>query len=109
VQTPDRTIVLSGDTRPTDAVEKQCNACDALIYEVYSNAGFAKLPAIRQKYHAHAHTSATEVGDIATRAKPKLLILYHQLFFGSSDETLLAEVRSHFSGRVVSAKDLDVF
>lgn len=109
IQTPDRTIVLSGDARPTDAVAKECNGCDALIYEVYSNAGFAKLPAGRQKYHAHAHTSATELGDIATQAKPKLLILYHQLFFGSSDETLLAEVRSHFSGRVVSAKDLDIY
>ncbi len=109
IQTPDRPMVISGDTRPTDAVAKQCNGCDVLIYEVYSNAGFAKLPAARQKYHAHAHTSATELGDIATKANPKLLILNHQLFFGSSDETLLSEVRSHFSGRVVSAKDLDVY
>lgn len=109
VQTPDRTIVLSGDSRPNDVVAKQCNGCDVLIHEVYSNAGFARVPAARQTYHAHAHTSATELGEIATHANPKLLILTHQLFFGSSDETLLAEVRSHFTGRVVSAKDLDVY
>ena len=109
IQTPDRTIVISGDKRPDDALVKQCNGCDVLIHEVYSNSGFAKLPKARQVYHAHAHTSATEVGDIATLTKPKLLILTHQLFFGSSDETLLAEVRSHYSGRVVSAKDLDVY
>ena len=109
IQTPDRTIVLSGDERMSDAVVGQCNGCDVLIHEVYSDAGFATLPAARKTYHAHAHTSATQLGDIATRAKPKLLILYHQLFFGSSDETLLSEVRSHFSGRVVSAKDLDVY
>lgn len=109
IQTPDRTIVISGDKRPDGAIPKQCNECDVLIHEVYSNSGFATLPKARQIYHAHAHTSATEVGDIATQARPKLLILTHQLFFGSSDETLLAEVRSHFSGRVVSAKDLDVY
>jgi ribonuclease Z len=109
VQTPDRTIVISGDTRPTDAIAKQCNGCDVLIHEVYSNSGFATIPALRQKYHAHAHTSATQLGDEATLARPKLLILTHQLFFGSSDDTLLAEVRSHFTGRVVSAKDLDVY
>jgi ribonuclease Z len=109
IQTPDRTIVLSGDDRPNDAIAKQCNECDVLIHEVYSNAGFAKQPAARQAYHARAHTSATQLGDIATRAKPKLLVLYHQLFFGSSDETLLSEVRSHYSGRVVSAKDLDIY
>src|SRR6478672_3581745 len=109
IQTPDRTIVISGDKRPSDVIARQCNGCDVLIHEVYSNSGFANLPKARQVYHAHAHTSATEVGDIATQVKPKLLILYHQLFFGSSDETLLGEVRSHFSGRVVSAKDLDVY
>ncbi|MEO5904250.1 MAG: MBL fold metallo-hydrolase [Gemmatimonadaceae bacterium] len=109
VQTPDRTIVLSGDARPNDVIARQCNGCDVLIHEVYSDSGFTTIPPIRQKYHAHAHTSATQVGDIATKANPKLLILYHQLFFGSSDEKLLSEVRSHFRGRVVSAKDLDLY
>ena len=109
IQTPDRTIVISGDKRPNDVLVKQCNGCDVLIHEVYSNSGFATLPKARQIYHAHAHTSATEVGDVAALAKPKLLILTHQLFFGSSDETLLAEVRSHYNGRVVSAKDLDIY
>lgn len=109
IQTPDRTIVLSGDDRPNDAIAEHCNECDVLIHEVYSNAGFAKQPPARQAYHSRAHTSATQLGDIATRAKPRLLILYHQLFFGSSDETLLSEVRSRFSGRVVSAKDLEIY
>ena len=109
IQTPDRTIVLSGDDRPNDAIARECSGCDVLIHEVYSDAGFATLPAIRKTYHSHAHTSATQLGDIATLAKPKVLILYHQLFFGSSDETLLKEVRSRFSGHVVSAKDLDVY
>jgi ribonuclease Z len=109
VQTPDGIIVVSGDTRPTDAIEKQCQGCDILIHEVYSDAGFATLPVLRQKYHAHSHTSATALGEIAARANPKLLILTHQLFFGSSDEKLVSEVKSRFNGRVVSAKDLDVF
>jgi ribonuclease Z len=109
IQTPDRTIVLSGDDRPNDAIARECNGCDVLIHEVYSDSGFARVPSARQKYHARAHTSATQLGDIATKARPKLLILYHQLFFGSSDETLLSEVRSRFSGRVVSAKDLEVY
>jgi ribonuclease BN (tRNA processing enzyme) len=109
IQTPDRTIVISGDGRPNDVIARQCNGCDVLIHEVYSTSGFATIPPIRQIYHAHAHTSATQLGDEATRARPKLLILTHQLFFGATDETLLAEVRSHYTGRVVSAKDLDVY
>ena len=109
VETPDGVIVISGDTRPSDAIARQCRACDVLIHEVYSDSGYANLPAIRKIYHARAHTSATQLGDIATKSKPRLLILYHQLFFGASDETLLTEVHSRFSGRVSSAHDLDVY
>jgi ribonuclease Z len=109
IETPDRSIVISGDTRANPNIAAQCRGCDVLIHEVYSDAGFATLPPERQAYHAQAHTSATHLGDIATQAKPGLLILYHQLFFGASEETLLAEVRSRFAGRVVSAHDLEVY
>jgi len=109
VETPDRVVVLSGDTRSDSRVADECRGCDVLIHEVYSSSGFETIPPLRQAYHAQAHTSATEVGDIASRAKPGLLVLYHQLFFGATDETLLGEVRSHYSGRVVSARDLDVY
>lgn len=109
IKTPDRVIVISGDTRSTPVIAEQCRGCDVLVHEVYSDAGFATIPKVRQAYHSHAHTSATQLRDIATQAKPGLLILYHQLFFGSSEETLLAEVRSRFRGRVVSAHDLDKY
>ena len=109
IETPDRVIVLSGDSRPNARIVDECRGCDVLIHEVYSDAGFATVSRVRQAYHAQAHTAATVVGDLATRARPGLLILYHQLFFGASDETLLSEVRAHYSGRVVSARDLDVY
>ena len=109
IETPDRVIVLSGDSRAGSQTANMCNGCDVLIHEVYSDSGFETIPPMRQVYHANAHTSATQLGDIAARARPGLLILYHQLFFGSSDETLLREVRSRFSGRVVSARDLDIY
>jgi ribonuclease BN (tRNA processing enzyme) len=109
IETRDRTIVISGDTRFFPAIADQCHGCDVLLHEVYSDSGFATVPPLRQAYHKHAHTAATQVGDIATQAKPGLLILYHQLFFGASEETLLSEVRSRFTGRLASAHDLDVF
>lgn len=109
IQTPDRVIVISGDARANPAIARECNGCDILVHEVYSDAGFATIPEGRKPYHANAHTSATQLGDIATQARPGVLVLYHQLFFGAADSTLLAEVRSRYRGRVVSAKDLDRF
>jgi ribonuclease BN (tRNA processing enzyme) len=109
VETPDRTVVISGDTRPSPAIAEACNGCDVLIHEVYSDSGFASIPPLRQKYHAQAHTSATALGEIAASARPRLLILTHLLFFGASEDRLLAEVRSKFGGNVVLARDLQVF
>ena len=51
-----------------------------------------------------------ELAEIATKAQPKLLVLYHQLYFsGATDDDLLREIRSRYRGRVVSAHDLDVY
>lgn len=108
-QTPDRTIVISGDTSPADSVVQACNGCDVLLHEVYTTDQQSPLSAQWQKYFAEFHTSTAELGAIATRAKPKLLVLYHQVFHGVSESEMLREVREHYSGAVVSAHDLDVY
>lgn len=107
--TPDTVIVISGDTAPSDVLKQYSQGADVLIHEVYSEEGFAKKEPQWQKYHAKNHTSTSELGRLASEVKPKLLILYHQLLWGSTHETLIDEVKSEFSGTVVSARDLDVF
>ena len=109
ITTPDRVIVLSGDARANDVVARECNGCDVLIHEVMSDAGFATISAGRKPYHAQAHTLASQLAVMATAARPKLLVLYHQLYFGSTDEQLLSEVRAGYKGAVLSAKDLQRF
>jgi len=108
-ETPDRVVVVSGDTAPTEAIVEYCNGCDILIHEVYSKAGFDRRTPEWQAYHAASHTSAPVLGDIASRAGAKFLVLTHQLLWGSTPEELLSEVRSTFDGPVVYGKDLDVF
>jgi ribonuclease Z len=107
--TPDRVIVISGDVAPDPIIEEYAKGADILIHEVYSDSGFARRDQFWQEYHRTNHTSAKELGDMASRAKPKLLILYHVLLWGSSEETLLEEVRENYSGEVVLAHDLDVY
>ena len=57
------------------------------------------------------HTSSRQLGELAKRAHPGLLILYHQSyqFNESNDEDLLREMRVVYRGRLVSGHDLDVF
>lgn len=107
-QTADRSIVLSGDTAPTGEVARACNGCDVLIHEVY-NANLEKVPGDWKKYLAAFHTSITELAAIATKARPKLLVLYHQLFEGASEQELTEQMKRAYSGNFVSAHDLDIY
>ncbi len=106
---PDRSIVISGDTRYAPAIAAACKGCDVLLHEVYSQPGFDKREPEWRAYHSRFHTSSGDVARIATQAKPGLLVLYHQLFWGTTEDDLLKEVQRGYSGKVVSAKDLDVY
>lgn len=103
------TVVISGDTKPVPEFAAWARGCDILIHEVYSSARFAELPAAWQRYHARVHTSSAELAALARQVQPRLLLLYHQLFWGSTRDELVAEVKSGYDGAVVSAKDLDVY
>jgi ribonuclease BN (tRNA processing enzyme) len=82
-----------------------------LIHEVYTEAGYAKASAEWQRMRREDHTSSRQLGELAMRARPDLLILYHQSyqFNESSEEDLLREMRAVYRGRFVSGRDLDVF
>jgi ribonuclease BN (tRNA processing enzyme) len=107
--TADRSVVVSGDTRAGDAVVRACAGCDVLVHEVYSAEGFAHLPAAWQRYHADAHTSGVELGRLAARAHPGLLILTHLLPWSSSPAEIVQEVRAAFTGRVALGNDLELY
>jgi len=113
-ETADRRIVMSGDTAPCAALEAAAQGADILVHEVYetgeaspeNRAGGQDWPEYLREYH----TSAEELGAIATRCKPKLLILNHILKRRATDAQLLQEIRgAGFKGRVVVGKDLTVY
>lgn len=110
VDAGDRRIVISGDTAPCPALAEACHGCDVLVHEVYSAAGFAGLPPPAQRYHSSFHTSTKELAQIASQAKPKLLVLYHQLYFRPRETVdLEKEIRQGYSGKVVDGRDLGVY
>ena len=108
--TPDRTIVISGDAAPSDTIVANCRACDVLVHEVYSQAGFRGRPPEWQRYHARYHTSTAELAEIARRSKPKLLVLTHELIWSSNPAAMLEEIRAAgYDGPVKFGNDLDLY
>lgn len=113
--TPDRSIVISGDTSPAPELVANCNHCDVLIHEVYAPSStvpsMPDWPAYRAKYH----TSTTQLAEIAERTKPGILIVYHISGRGSApdghtpDEQLLKEIGKGYKGRVVIGHDLQIY
>lgn len=105
--TPDRSIVISGDTKPTEATIDACRGCDILIHEVHTPAWLATRPEFFQRFSHKYHTTTPELGDLARKAKPRLLVLYH--YSGLSDQELNDDMRTHYSGQFTIARDLDVY
>ncbi len=107
--TPNKVIVISGDTAPCENIIKYGQDADILIHEVYYKKAFDQKDAFWQSYHTLNHTSTFELAEIANQIKPKLLILYHTLFWGGSEADILSEIAETYSGEVVVGRDLAVF
>lgn len=120
--TKDRSIVISGDTTPVEETVKACNGCDILLHEATTEK-YLRNPMrpnsqgydIRS-YVSKYHTTTTQLAELATRAKPKLLVLYHNTItlrpaqkpLASTPDDLLEEMKN-FKGRIAVGRDLDIY
>ena len=112
---PDRSIVISGDTRPSKALVKLAEGADVLVHEVMHLPSVDRLVASEpnaKKLREHllaSHTTTEQVGRVATEAKVKTLVLSHFVPGGHpfiTDEEWLNAVRPSFSGNLIVGRDL---
>lgn len=114
--TADRSIVISGDTNPTDATIDACRGCDVLIHEVNTLESLSRRNARFQAFAAKYHTSTEQLAELAAKAKPRLLVLYHSIAWrpgiaptASTPGEMLREMSARYSGQFVIGRDLDVY
>jgi ribonuclease BN (tRNA processing enzyme) len=112
---PDRSIVFSGDTRPSEHLIALAKGADILVHEVMYLPAIEKLIAAEpnasrlREHLLAAHTTTDEVGRVATEAGVKTLVLSHFVPGGYpfiSDEEWRAAVAPHFAGNLVIGRDL---
>ncbi len=115
--TADKHIVFSGDTSPNENVVDAANGADILVHEVVNVAAIEALVQrvspgndALKRHILNNHTTTDEVGEIATRAGVKMLVLSH---FGGAGEPGFdqaavweAAVRKHYSGALIVGEDL---
>jgi ribonuclease BN (tRNA processing enzyme) len=111
----DRSIVISGDTAPSDDLIRLARGADVLVHEAMYLPGVdrivARVPAAaRLKEHILAsHTSAEDAGRIAQAAGVKQLVLSHLVPADDpavTDQMWIDAARVHFRGPIVVGKDL---
>ena len=78
-----------------------------MIHEMSSMAWLAKRPPAFQAFAGKYHTTTAQLADLATRARPRLLVLYHIQDF--SPDEVLREMVERYNGHVVVGRDLDVY
>ena len=111
----DRSIVISGDTAPSQSLIQLARGADVLVHEAMYLPALDRLAArtpsaARLKEHLIAsHTSAEDAGRIAQAAGVKLLVLSHLVPADDptiTDQMWIDAARAHFRGRVIVGKDL---
>ena len=106
----DRSIVISGDTRPSDALVALAKGADVLVHEVLYAPFAPGEPGSALRAHImNSHTAVEDAGRIATRAGVGTLVLSHFVPAETppvSDDQWLSAARTTFSGRIVVGRDL---
>jgi ribonuclease Z len=109
-----RTVVISGDTAPSDNLVKFARGADVLVHEVYMPGYFAKTHSVEMTRGDTAevtrrlgryHTDAEQVGKIADAAGVKKLVLTH-LIPPEDGDKMRELAAKNFKGEIVVGKDL---
>jgi len=111
----DRSIVISGDTAPSDNLARLARGADVLVHSVMFPAAIDRLvgrvptaAALKESILAH-QTSAADAGRIAQAAGVKTLVLSHFVPADDpqiTDQMWIEAAQSRFRGKVIIGRDL---
>ncbi len=106
-----RSVVISGDTRPSENLVKHAAGADLLIHEVQlARPGRRGGAAGRRRRPGRSHhTTAREAAALFARIKPKLAVYSHLIMRRAEPEELIRRTRQTYSGRLVVGRDLMAF
>ena len=113
--TPDRSIVISGDTAYSENLIRLARGADILVHEALwvpaVDRIVAKVPnaTTLKKHIIDSHTSAEDVGRVAQAAGVKTLVLSHLVPPDDpsvTEQMWLDAARTHFRGAIILGRDL---
>lgn len=103
-----QSIVISGDTHPSQNLIRFAKGADILVHEAYLPGYFEKVdtPEVAARLKAY-HTDAQQAGEIAAAAGVKTLVLTHRIPAAPESEFRQLAAKA-FHGRIVVGNDLEM-
>ncbi len=103
-------VVLSGDTKPSENLIIHAQGADVLIHEVVSMASLqeAGYPPSRIETIVGHHTSPEQAGELFSRVNPKLAVYSHIVRPDATEQQIIPPTRKKYSGRLEMGEDLMV-
>ena len=98
-------VVLSGDTRPSENLVKHAQGADVLVHEVYALTPEQLKDPLEEKILAH-HSSPEQAGEIFSRVKPKLAVYSHIGRANVPADELMRRTRKTYEGPLEVGEDL---
>ncbi len=99
-----RSVVLSGDTRPSDNLVRHAAGTDVLIHSVIDVAPLRAMgaPEAAIKAIVDHHSTPEQAADVFSRVKPKLAVYSH----ANASPAILEQTKKGYGGRLQGPEDL---
>jgi len=109
-----RSVVISGDTKPSENLIRRSAGTDLLIHQVAAVRPELLKDPVYQVILDH-HTKPEEAGTVFTRIRPKLAVFYHFVLLGTAkippvtEKDVLEMTRRSYAGPLLLGEDLMAF
>ena len=113
--TPDRVIVISGDNSKPELLLEASKGADILMHEVYGKKDFGSSKPMSEnvpfwkRYFASFHTRTDQLAKMLVKANPRLVVLYHEVWWTKDHNENAKEINKTYKGKVISGQDQDIF
>lgn len=105
-----RSVIISGDTKPSENLIKYAKGADVILHEVMSPGmvNYIKTNFTDEQFKSIVgiHTTTEQAADIFSETKPRLAVYYHTRNTQKDIESLIDVTSQTYDGEVVVSKDL---
>lgn len=105
-----RSVIISGDTKPSENLMKYSKGADVILHEVMSPTmvNYIRTNFTQEQFKSIVgiHTTAEQAGEIFSETQPRLAVYYHTRITPKDVEGLISVTGEYYDGAIGVSQDL---